>query len=510
MAEQVAGDGVVDAQTWEGSIGRRVVAGLLALGSLSGAFPSGQAVAAEQNGGGNAYGATGADTIPGDVGVGIVVENGGVILKMAVGQEAPPICPPPALGPSEIMQDISFTDTGKGYWLFSDLGKVYPCGDAIHRGEVDFSLNGPIVGSTVTLDGEGYTMLASDGGIFNFNSIFHGSLPDRLGDLSRLANIKDIAATGNGYVLADASGKTWSFGDAHELVVPGSGGKSLNEVVTRLNKPIVGSVPLFDAERRDYGAILVASDGGVFVLESVAKPGEEPMQKPQFLGSLGDVAIPNPIVALATREDGKGYWAVDSEGITYPFGEAPDIEPGSGAPDLEPPISEDGINYAPDPNKKVSATGLCYLGTPGVVAMVKLTPEDQRKIVIGTEHNGPITTLFSAHVIVTGLDGVTHKMYLSQNGVFERVGTHYDTQGNAYMPLRLAFTSSNTDSVANFSEATGTLQPFVSQNPTNPNIVMELPVDSFRVSCSNPRQYDEYPFIFDPETFLDQSLRYDN
>ena len=60
------------------------------------------------------------------------------------------------------------------------------------------------------------------------------------------------------------------------------------------------------------GYWLVASDGGIFAF------GDAP-----FLGSLGNIAINEPIVGMAATRDGRGYWMVGMDGGVYGEGDAP-------------------------------------------------------------------------------------------------------------------------------------------------------------------------------------------
>ncbi len=108
----------------------------------------------------------------------------------------------------------------------------------------------PIVGMVPTPDGQGYWMVASDGGVFTFGDAgFYGSL----GAITLNQPIVGMAATkdGRGYWLVAADGGVFAFGDAPFYGSLGS---------TALNKPIVGIAPA----RNGNGYVLVASDGGVF------------------------------------------------------------------------------------------------------------------------------------------------------------------------------------------------------------------------------------------------------
>ena len=112
-----------------------------------------------------------------------------------------------------------------------------------------FSLNSPIVGMERHPKGNGYWLVASDGGVFAFGVPFYGSA----GDIALNQPIVGMAATksGKGYWLVASDGGIFCYGDAHFY------GTAATE---RLVAPIVG----MEATRSGRGYWLVASDGGIF------------------------------------------------------------------------------------------------------------------------------------------------------------------------------------------------------------------------------------------------------
>ena len=72
---------------------------------------------------------------------------------------------------------ITATKDGQGYWLVASDGGVFSYGDASFYGSTGaLALNKPIVGMAATPDGKGYWLVASDGGIFSFgDATFYGS-----------------------------------------------------------------------------------------------------------------------------------------------------------------------------------------------------------------------------------------------------------------------------------------------------------------------------------------------
>ena len=66
---------------------------------------------------------------------------------------------------------------GQGYWLVAADGGVFAFGDdAFHGSAAGAPLNQPVVGMAATPDGQGYWLVAADGGVFTFgDAAFHGS-----------------------------------------------------------------------------------------------------------------------------------------------------------------------------------------------------------------------------------------------------------------------------------------------------------------------------------------------
>ena len=151
---------------------------------------------------------------------------------------------------------MAATPDGQGYWLVASDGGIFSFGDARFFGSTGaIALNRPVVGMAATPDGHGYWLVASDGGIF-------------------------------------------SFGDARFF---GSTGAIV------LNRPVVGMASTPDGR----GYWLVASDGGIFSFGDA-----------RFLGAPG-AAASRPVVAIAATPDGQGYTLATADGTTLAFGDAP-------------------------------------------------------------------------------------------------------------------------------------------------------------------------------------------
>jgi hypothetical protein len=195
------------------------------------------------------------------------------------------------------------SDGSRNSWVVDSAGRVF--GENLLSGPPannfgdasGLPLNRPMVGMTPTATGQGYWLVASDGGIFAYgNAAFFGSTGSIR--LNQPIVGMSVSASGQGYTLVAADGGVFAFGDAPFLgSVPGvlRPGQSLN-------KPIVGIVTTPDGG----GYWMVASDGGIFTF------GNAP-----FLGSVGDQQLPSPIVGMVAN--GNGYTLVAQNGTLYPF-----------------------------------------------------------------------------------------------------------------------------------------------------------------------------------------------
>jgi hypothetical protein len=186
------------------------------------------------------------------------------------------------------------------------------------------SLNQPMVGGAQVTGQPGYWTVAKDGGIFSFGSAgFYGSM----GGQRLNAPIVGMASTpdGLGYWLVASDGGIFSFGDAGFFGSLGS---------RHLNAPIVGMASSPDG----HGYWLVGSDGGVF---SFGDAG--------FFGSAGSMTLNKPVVAVAPTPDGGGYWLLASDGGIFSYGDAPFEGSMGGRPLNEPMVgikaTADGLGY---------------------------------------------------------------------------------------------------------------------------------------------------------------------
>ncbi|MDQ3106883.1 MAG: Ig-like domain-containing protein, partial [Actinomycetota bacterium] len=226
-----------------------------------------------------------------------------------------------SLGPIQRTRSVT---GGEGYWLVATDGGIFSYGDAAFFGSTGaIALNKPIVGMSPTPTGKGYWLVASDGGIFSFgDATFFGST-------GAIALNKPIVGmsptpTGRGYWLVATDGGIFSFGDATFF---GSTGD------INLNRPIAGMA----STPTGTGYWLVASDGGIFTF------GDAP-----FFGSGGSTSIGAPVLALTTSPTGLGYRMAAANGRVLAFGDSASLGSTSGplnAPVVGMGSSPDGAGY---------------------------------------------------------------------------------------------------------------------------------------------------------------------
>ena len=188
---------------------------------------------------------------------------------------------------------------GTGYWIVDERGLVHAF-DTPYLGDMRYvPLNAPIISMAPTPSGNGYWLLAADGGIFTFGDArFHGST----GGLRLNAPIISMASTasGNGYWLLAADGGVFTFGDAS---FHGSTGN------LRLNAPVISMA----VHPGGAGYWLLARDGGVFTFGGAGFHGSLPGTG---LCGLGQG------VQIRPTATGSGYWLLAADGGIFTFGDA--------------------------------------------------------------------------------------------------------------------------------------------------------------------------------------------
>ena len=197
---------------------------------------------------------------------------------------------PPAVPPGLNAAVVGIESSGDGYLMVAADGGVFNYGCQFKGSAGGIKLNAPVVGLAVGRDG-GYWLTAADGGVFSYGVTMLGSM----GGKQLNKPVTGIAATRsrNGYWLVAEDGGVFSFGDAVHM---GSmGGRPLN-------------APVVDICQSGDGYIMVASDGGVF---NYGCP---------YWGSAAPYKPQQPIVGIDAREDGQGYWLTAADGGVFAFG----------------------------------------------------------------------------------------------------------------------------------------------------------------------------------------------
>ena len=104
---------------------------------------------------------------------------------------------------------MAATADGDGYWLIASDGGIFNYGDAAFYGSTGaIRLNMPIVGLAPTPDGHGYWLVAFDGGVFTFGDAgYYGSTAGK--GMFAYGLIVDPAAPGYSVVTADGNATTF-------------------------------------------------------------------------------------------------------------------------------------------------------------------------------------------------------------------------------------------------------------------------------------------------------------
>jgi hypothetical protein len=185
-----------------------------------------------------------------------------------------------------------------GYRMLASDGGVFDFGGQQFYGSTGGRiLNKPIVAGINTCGNAGYWFVASDGGVFSYgDATFHGSL----GGAALATPVAAMAATptGGGYYLATAGYAVYPFGDA------AAHGDLRSK---HLNAPLVAMAATPDGR----GYWLLGRDGGIFSFGDA-----------EFHGSTGALHLVSPVIGFEPTRDGHGYWLFASDGGIFSFGDA--------------------------------------------------------------------------------------------------------------------------------------------------------------------------------------------
>jgi ribosomal protein L24E len=106
--------------------------------------------------------------------------------------------------------DSITTPTGNGYYMVAADGGIFTFGDAAFHGSTgDIRLNQPVQSLVPDPDGHGYWLVASDGGVFSFTAPFRGSLAD----IKLNRPVTGMVPFGNGYLMVAEDGGIFTFTD---------------------------------------------------------------------------------------------------------------------------------------------------------------------------------------------------------------------------------------------------------------------------------------------------------
>jgi hypothetical protein len=202
---------------------------------------------------------------------------------------------------------MAATPSGEGYWLVASDGGVFTFGDARFFGSAGDTGVDDVVGMARTPSGSGYWIATRSGRVFGYGEARAASA-GRSGVVAIVRNAVGVGYTlvyGDGGVVGAAgrtAGGMWTVTSAGRVRALG-GAPFEGEVTTALNAPIVGMAGAPWGE----GYWLVAADGGIFSFGSA-----------RFFGSTGALRLNQPIVGMAPSP-GAGYWFVASDGGVFTF-----------------------------------------------------------------------------------------------------------------------------------------------------------------------------------------------
>jgi len=238
--------------------------------------------------------------------------------------------------PSPVVDAVA-NPTGQGYWTVAADGTVTSVdgapflGDTYTYGITGLSgphpLNAPIVGMAPTANGQGYWLVAADGGVFNFgNATFHGSvytygITGLSGPHPLNAPIVAIvpSPSGGGYLLIGADGGTFDFGTVRFY------GSVYTYGITGLSGPHPLNAPIVGGELTPDGGgyYLVGADGGVFNFGDASFAGST--YDLGYTGLGGPNPLPAPITSFMESPSGTGYDVLAADGDVITLGGGIDL-----------------------------------------------------------------------------------------------------------------------------------------------------------------------------------------
>jgi N-acetylneuraminic acid mutarotase len=186
---------------------------------------------------------------------------------------------------------------GTGYWYSSGSGQV--AANGVTRPITPKTPQHPanIVEMVRSASGNGYYLVSSSGGVFNYgDAAWYGSLAAR--HLATRTVALGPTPTGKGYYLVTEAGTVFAFGDAsfHGSTAARSGTPPVTD---------------FSASPTGKGYWVVTTKGNVFAFGDAA-----------FYGSPVRQGVAVTVADIARTPDGRGYWVATTEGKVLAYGSA--------------------------------------------------------------------------------------------------------------------------------------------------------------------------------------------
>ncbi|MDA8295445.1 MAG: putative Ig domain-containing protein [Actinomycetota bacterium] len=185
--------------------------------------------------------------------------------------------------------------SGTGYWYVSARGRVVAKGAARILAPITPQHPRQIVGMASSLQGAGYYLVSSSGGVFNYgDAIWYGSIASK--HLATPTVAIAVTPSGRGYYLITRAGNVFCFGDAHFF---GS--------TARRGLPPLSGMALMP---NGTGYWLATTKGNVYAFGAA-----------RFVGSPARLGL-TAVRAIAAAPDGLGYWVVAANGQIFNYGSA--------------------------------------------------------------------------------------------------------------------------------------------------------------------------------------------
>jgi len=273
---------------------------------------------------------------------------------------------------------MASTPDGQGYWLVASDGGIFSFGDAQYFGSTgSIHLNKPIVGMDPTPDGLGYWLVASDGGIFSFGDAqYFGST----GSIHLNEPIVGIASTpdGQGYWLVASDGGIFNFGNA-QFSGSLAGG----------SERIVGMV----VNPSSVGYSLVGTDGTASLMPAATSPTGTVSTPSGPIGSTTTATTPpasaipvTPATPSTTLLEGAYVGAADPSGIAS-FANATGTTPTIASDYLPSSSGWSGMDGAKGSLSWMFADG--WQGTGYTLSLgVPIIPTDANNVAVGNLATG--------------------------------------------------------------------------------------------------------------------------